>query len=418
MFALVDCNNFYASCERLFRPDLRDKPIVVLSNNDGCVIARSNEAKPFVPMGAVYHKFKDVIKKNNIYVFSSNYALYADLSKRVMDTLQNYTPEQEIYSIDESFLKFDGFDNHFNLREHCLDMKYVVGRNTGIPITIGLANTKALSKVANRVAKKYPTQTKGVHIIDSEEKRLKALKWLKIEDVWGIGRRYTKKLQNIGVNTAYDFTKLNDSTVRSIMTIVGLRLKHDLEGKPTLDLDEIKNKKMIATTRSFAKDIDSFDGVRERVSTFASSCAEKLRRQNSDCTFVIVFVMTNRFKDNHKQYYRSIKIKLPFASNSDLTINKHAIFGLEQIFRKGYYFKKAGVIVGGIRPIFPKQLNVFQDENPNHIQLMSAIDKSNTRYQRKIIKLGNQNISKTWIMNRQKLSPCYTTRFEDLITVK
>lgn len=418
MFALVDCNNFYASCERLFRPDLRDKPIVVLSNNDGCVIARSNEAKPFIPMGAVYHKYKKEIKENNIHVFSSNYALYADMSTRVMNILENYTPDIEIYSIDESFLKFNGFEKHFNLREHCLEMKQKVGKWTSIPISIGLAPTKALSKVANRVAKKYPTQTKGVHVIDTEDKRIKALKWLQIEDVWGVGRQYAKKLREIGVKTAYDFTQLHDSTVKQMMTIVGLRLKRDLEGKETLGLEEIENKKMIATTRSFAKNISDFDGVRERVSTFASSNGEKLRRQNSDCTYLIVFVMTNRFREDHEQYRRSIVVNLPYATNSDLTLNQYAIYGLQQIFKKGIYYKKAGVIVGGIRPIFPKQLNIFKDEDPRHRFLMSSIDRLNTRMQRKIVKLGTQNISKTWIMNRQKLSPCYTTRFEDIITVK
>ncbi|WP_435263585.1 Y-family DNA polymerase [Tenacibaculum sp. nBUS_03] len=420
MFALVDCNNFYASCERLFRPDLNTKPIVVLSNNDGCVIARSNEVKDLrLPMGAVAFKYKSFFDQHNIHVFSSNYPLYADMSERVMNILQKYTPDIEIYSIDESFLKFEGFEKHFNIREHCLEMKQCVGKWTGIPISIGLAPTKALSKVANRVAKKFSAETKGVHIIDSEEKRIKALKWLAIEDVWGIGRKYAKKLRALNVNTGYDFTQLHPDWVKKNMSIVGMRLQRDLRGLQTLELDEgVKEKKNIATTRSFASDLMKFDDVRERVSTFAVECAKKLRKQGSHCGYVIVFVSTNKHKQGAQQYSRSTVVTLPYASNINNDLNTYAILGLKRIFKEGYKYKKAGVIVGNITPMISQQLTIFGNEGYKMQPLMSAIDKMNTKYHKDIVKMATQNPNRTWIMRQEKLSPNYTTRLKDVISVK
>jgi len=253
MFALVDCNNFYASCERVFRPDLIGKPIVVLSNNDGCIIARSNEAKALkIPMGAPAYQYEKIFTENNVQVFSANFVLYGDMSSRVMNILSSYSPDIEIYSIDEAFLKLNGFEK-FNLQTYGQKIQRRVTKWTGIPVSVGIAPTKALAKVANRIAKKYPEKTKSVYLIDSEEKRIKSLKWLKIEDVWGIGRQHAKKLNAIKVNTAYDFTQLDDSWVRKNMAIVGLRLKQDLQGIPVLDLEELQAKKNIAVTRSFEK---------------------------------------------------------------------------------------------------------------------------------------------------------------------
>lgn len=418
MFALVDCNNFFASCERLFRPDLINKPIVVLSNNDGCVIARSNEVKKYVPMGAVAYQYKEVFERHNVNVFSSNYALYGDISERVMSILKKYTPDIEVYSIDESFLKFDGFDNHFNLEDHCLKMRRQVLKWTGIPISIGLANTKALSKVANRVAKKYPKKTNGVYIINSEEKRIKALKWLKISDVWGIGRRYARKLEKINIRTAYDFTQLPEQWVQKEMTIVGKRLQRDLRGIPTLELDEVSIKKNIACTRSFEKDISDFDGVRERVSTFAIECGKKLRKQGSHCKYLIVFLKTNRHKENIKQYYNSRVITLPYSSNTPNTLNEFAIKGLKSIFRKGYKYKKAGVIVGGLTSSNTIQLSFFNNENPKYQSIAKAIDKSNKFIGRDIVKMGTQQLDRKWRMRQEHLSPNYTTRWNELMKVK
>ncbi len=420
MFGLVDCNNFYASCERLFRPDLREKPVVVLSNNDGCVIARSNEAKKLnIPMGAVAFKFKQMFKENNVHVFSSNYPLYGDMSERVMNILSQYTPDIEIYSIDEAFLQFNGYEKHFELRQHCLEMKQKVEQWTSIPISIGLAETKALSKIANRVAKKFPKQTKGVHIIDTEEKRVKALKWIEIGDVWGIGGRYARKLRSININTAYDFTQLHPQWVKKNMTVVGLRLHRDLNGHKTLRLDEeVKEKKNIATTRSFAKDLENYDDVRERVSTFAVECAKKLRKQNSYCGYVIVFLSTNRHKSQDKQYSRSIVITLPYASNINHDLNTYAICGLSRIFKKGYKYKRAGVIVGNITPMRSKQLTFFDNQKENMQSLMGAVDRINTRYHKDIIKMATQNPARTWVMRQERLSPNYTTRLTDILKVR
>ena len=417
MFALIDCNNFYASCERVFKPNLIGKPIVVLSNNDGCVIARSNEAKEFVPMGAVAFKFKEVFRQHNIKVFSSNYPLYGDMSQRVMNILSTFSPDIEVYSIDEAFLKFNGFEN-YNLNDYGLEMITKVKQFTHIPISVGIAPTKALSKVANKIAKKYSNRTEGVYVIDNEEKRLKALKWTKIEDVWGVGRKISKRLKAIKINTAYDFIQLPDAYVRKEFSVVVLRLKHELEGKPTLQLEPIKTKKNIATTRSFAKNLSELDDLRERVSTFACSCAEKLRKQKSVCNAIMVFVHTNRYKKDEPQYSRNIVLKLPFASNSDITLSQYANKAMETIYKKGYAYKKAGVIVLGIVPQNTIQHNLFENENPKHLELMKTIDKMNSKIGFKKVKLANQNIQKTWVMRQEKLSKRYTTDWNELLEVQ
>jgi DNA polymerase V len=416
MFALVDCNNFYASCERIFNPTLNGKPIVVLSNNDGCVIARSNEAKPFVPMGAVAFQYKEIFSQNKINIFSSNYALYGDMSNRVMNTLQEFTPDIEIYSIDEAFLQFVGFEN-YDLNDYGMTIRQRVKKIVGMPVSIGIAPTKALSKVANKIAKKFTDRTNGVYVIDTEEKRRKALKWTKIEDVWGVGRQISKRLQTIKVFTAYDFTQLADEYVRTKFSIVELRLKHELEGKQRLFLDEVANKKAIATTRSFEKTIADMDYLKERVSTFAVSCAEKLRKQNSHCNLLTVFLQTNRFNDAQSQYSNSIVVKLPYATNSSITLSQFAIKGLEAIYRKGFYFKKAGVIVSGLTPQNEKQMNLFLDENPKHKVLMSTIDKLNSNLGKKKIKLASQDLGRTWKMRQEKLSKRYTTNWNELLEV-
>lgn len=290
MFALIDCNNFYASCERVFRPDLVGKPVVVLSNNDGCVIARSNEAKDLgIPMGAPAFEFQKLFDKHKVNVFSSNFALYGDMSSRVMEILSTYSPDMEIYSIDEAFLEFKGYD-FFDLEEMGKKMKNQVEQWTGIPISVGFATTKALAKVANRIAKKFPERTNGVYLIDSEDKRVKALKWLKIEDVWGVGRRHARRLHEKNIFTAFQFTYLDDSWVKKHMSIVGLRLKRELQGVPTLQLEEVQPKKNIATTRTFDGNYTDYQLIRERVASFAVSCAEKLRRQGSCCRSLMVFI--------------------------------------------------------------------------------------------------------------------------------
>lgn len=418
MFALIDCNNFYASCERVFRPDLQGKPIVVLSNNDGCVIARSNEAKAAgIPMGAPAFQYQELFNKHKVHVFSANFALYGDMSQRVMNILADYSPDIEIYSIDEAFLKLTGFD-FFNLREHGKSMRYKVLKWTGIPISVGIAPTKALAKVANRIAKKYPEQTENVHIIDNEEKRIKALKWLKIEDVWGIGRQHAKRLNKIGVITAFDFTQLEDNWVKKNMTIVGLRLKHDLQGIPTLNLEEQVAKKNIATTRSFEKNYTELEELSERISTFAVSCAEKLRKQNSCCNSLMVFIHTNKHRKDLPQYSRSIVIKLPYPTNSSIELSKFATQALKHIFKKGYHYKKAGVIVQDFTPSTLPQLNIFENSHERHHSLMKAIDIINNSMGQQKVRLASQDLKRIWKMKQEKLSPCYTTKLSDIITIK
>lgn len=417
MFALVDCNNFYASCERVFRPDLNGKPVVVLSNNDGCVIARSNEAKAVgVPMGAPAFEYEKMFRENKVQVFSANFALYGDMSHRVMNILGDFSPEIEMYSIDECFMKMEGFE-HLNLHDYGKEMRYKVTKWTGIPISVGIAPTKALAKVANRIAKKFPEKTQGVYLIDSEEKRIKALKWLKIEDVWGIGRQHSNRLIALGVKTAFDFTQLKDQLVKKQLSIVGLRLKHDLLGTPTLNLEEVQPKKNIATTRSFEKNYTELEQLDERVSTFAVSCAEKLRKQNSCCNSLMVFIHTNGQRKDLPQYSRNMVIKLPFPTNSSIELSKFASQALKHIFKSGYAYKKAGVIVQDFTSADCLQQSLFENRDEKHIPLMQAIDRLNTAFGQQKIRLGSQDLKRVWKMKQEKLSPRYTTHLSDIITI-
>ncbi len=419
VFALVDCNNFYASCERIFQPTLEGKPIAILSNNDGCVIARSNEAKALgLPMGAPAHKFASFFRQHNVRVFSSNYPLYGDMSQRVMDVLRQFTPEVEVYSIDEAFLHFEGFQ-HCDMEVYAQQMRKRVRKWTGMPVSIGLGPSKGLAKVANRVAKKFAGKTNGVYVIDSEEKRVKALKWLPIADVWGIGRQHARRLAFSNVKTAYDFTQLSDEWVRKHMSVVGLRLKKDLEGTATIPMEMVPSpKKAIATTRSFESLITSYEEMRERISTYATLCAEKLRKQDSNCHAVYVFVRSNPFMPDLPQYRNGILIPMPFASQSSLTVSKYALKGLERIYKNGIQYKKAGVMVTGIIPKNAQQLTLFDKEDARHDALMQRIDHLHRKYGPHKIKLANQDLSRTFKMKQAHLSPRYTTDINDIITVK
>ena len=419
MFALVDCNNFYASCERIFQPTLEGKPIAILSNNDGCVIARSNEAKALgLPMGAPAHKFASFFRQHNVRVFSSNYPLYGDMSQRVMDVLRQFTPEVEVYSIDEAFLHFEGFQ-HCDMEVYAQQMRKRVRKWTGMPVSIGLGPSKGLAKVANRVAKKFAGKTNGVYVIDSEEKRVKALKWLPIADVWGIGRQHARRLAFSNVKTAYDFTQLSDEWVRKHMSVVGLRLKKDLEGTATIPMEMVPSpKKAIATTRSFESLITSYEEMRERISTYATLCAEKLRKQDSNCHAVYVFVRSNPFMPDLPQYRNGILIPMPFASQSSLTVSKYALKGLERIYKNGIQYKKAGVMVTGIIPKNAQQLTLFDKEDARHDALMQRIDHLHRKYGPHKIKLANQDLSRTFKMKQAHLSPRYTTDINNVITVR
>lgn len=417
MIALVDCNNFYASCERVFQPQLNKVPVVVLSNNDGCVIARSDESKALgIPMGAPIFKLKELVKQHQIKCFSSNFPLYGDMSSRVMQILSSFTPEIEIYSIDEAFLSLEGFQEE-ELEAYAAQIKKKVEQYTGIPISIGIAPTKALAKVANRIAKKFKERTKGVYLIDNETKRIKALKWLKIEDVWGIGRQHSKRLQLKQVYTAWDFTELNDAWVRKELSVVGLRLKKELEGQQNLFLEQPQNKKSIATTRSFKTNITDLETLEERVATFAVHCAEKLRKQKSSCSMIAVFLRSNPFDKSQPYVFRNTTISLPYSSDSSILIASYAQKALRHIYKSGVPYKKAGVLVLGLQPNETQQLNLFCDTQPKHKDLMKVMDKMNNRYG-KALQLASQNLTGKWMMRQENLSQRYTTDINELIQVR
>ena len=418
MFALVDCNNFYASCERVFNPNLQGKPVAVLSNNDGCVISMSDEAKALkLPFGAPIFKWEQFCKENNIAVLSSNYPLYGDMSARVMNILVDFSPDIEVYSIDESFLEFKGFEN-YNFSEYATKIRSRILKWTGIPTCVGIAPTKALSKVANKIARSNIKQSKGIWVIDSEEKRIKALKWTKIEKVWGIGRGLQKRLKAKGCKTAYDFTQLPSSWVLKEFSIVAWRLQKDLQGFSKIPLEEISSKKMIATTRSFEYTYADIDNIKERISTFAASCAEKLRNQKSSCHMIIVQLSSDRHKKDLQQHRESKVVVFSYPTDSTLTISKAAVEAVKTIFKKGIKYKRAGVIVSGLVPNNNFQLNLFEHENPKHKPLMSAIDKLNKKFKADKIKLGNQDLKRTWKMRQERLSPKFTTNIKDVLIVK
>jgi DNA polymerase V len=422
MYALVDCNNFYASCERVFQPEFNGKPVAILSNNDGCVISRSNEAKAVgVPMGVPAFKIKELVKEKNIKLFSSNYPLYGDLSDRVMKILEQFTPNVEIYSIDEAFLNFDGV-GVLDYQDYGLQIKSRIHKWVGLPVCIGFAETKALSKLANKIAKEFQDKTKGVYVIDTDEKRIKALKWTKIEDVWGIGYRTKKKVKLRNIHTALDFIQpQHEAWIKKEMGVIGLRLKYELEGKSVLDLEPLpEQKKSIATTRSFPKQISDFDLLRERIVTFASVCAEKLRSQNSCCHTIIVMLVIDRHTIKSSKYYFNMAVTLPYASNSTLTISNAAVELLKKLHKgnESIRFKKAGVVVTELIDEDKKQFQLFEEENPKHLALMKVMDQLNDKIGKRKVKLASQDLSLTWNMNQNHLSPKYTTDFKKLLEVK
>ncbi|WP_317614920.1 Y-family DNA polymerase [Apibacter adventoris] len=419
MFALIDCNNFYASCERVFNPSLRNMPICVLSNNDGCVIARSNEAKALgIPMGAPAFQYEKQFKENHVYVFSANFVLYGDLSNRVMNIVKRYSHEVEIYSIDESFLNFRGFEN-YDLQSHCLEMRNYILKGVGIPTSVGIAPTQTLAKVANKIAKKYPEQTKSVYWLDSQEKIEKALKWLDIKDIWGIGRRLNKRFKEKGIVKAWELIHLPDSYIRQEMGIIGIRLIRELKGIPQLELKMPTKKKSIATTRTLDVKTNSIDSLKERIATFAIKCAERLRAQQSCCNWVTVFLHTNYFRNDLSQYHPSFTYTLPTPSNSSIELVKAAHKVLNQIYRKGYYYKKAGVIVSGIIPETERQTSLFEEDTfLKHRPIMQAMDILNRKYFNDKVKLGCQDLKTTWKMKQSFLSKRFSTHIKDIICVK
>lgn len=419
MFALADCNNFYVSCERVFEPSLNGKPVIVLSNNDGCVIARSNEAKALgIKMGEPAFRIKELIKKANVTVFSSNYALYGDMSQRVMNTLASFTPDIEIYSIDEAFLGLYGF-KHINLLDYARQIRKTTMRNTGIPISLGLAPTKTLAKVANHIAKNHP-EFNGVYIIDNEQQRIEALRAYDIADVWGIGRQYTKLLTQHGINTAYDFSLMPSYWVKKHMSVIGLRIQKELLGTPCIELELFAPpKKSIATTRSFGEMQNNFTHISEAVATFAASCAQKLRKQKSVAQIIMVFIHTNYFRKDLPQYSATKTITLTSPTSNTTEIVHYATIALKSIYKSGYHYKKAGVIVSGISTNQHIQTSLFDTFNrQKYDKLMAVIDKINDKYGKDTIKIATQGSERRWKIRQEHLSPKYTTRWNNIITVK
>ena len=416
MIALADCNNFFASCERVFSPGLKNKPIVVLSNNDGCVIARSNEAKALgIKMGEPVFKARNIIEKNNVYVFSTNFALYGDMSSRVMSLLNHMSPEIEIYSIDEAFMNFDGIKDHLKLASK---MRRTIKKHTGIPISIGIAKTKTLAKIANHVAKKYTKE--GVYVLTGSDKILKILEYLPVSKIWGIGSRYSRMLNSEGIKTAYDFTQLNEEWVLKKMTIMGLRLQNELKEKSCFSIDTYPpRKKNICTSRSFGVPVRELRLIQEAITTHAVRCAEKLRAEKSCARYVSVVLKTNPFDTLGEYYsgYRSMALSIP--TNDTLEIIRSANIILKSIYKKGLTYKKAGVIVGDIIPEDQVQLNLFDTEK-DHISrknLYGALDRVNQKMGRDKIQILGQGIKKRWGVKRQRVSPCYTTQWDQLLKV-
>ena len=415
--ALIDCNNFYASCERIFNPKLIGKPIVVLSNNDGCIIARSKEAKKLgIKMGEPYFKAKNIIEKNNVKVFSSNYSLYGDISQRVMETLATFSSEIEIYSIDEAFLGLNGFKN-YELNAYCRHIRHIIKKWVGIPVSIGVGPTKTLSKVANNLAKKNFTY-KGVCILENQIDIKKGLELTQIEDVWGIGKRLSVFLRKYNINTAYHFSQIDRGWIRKNMGVVGEKTYLELNSVSCLDLDLVpSDKQSCCVSRSFSQPIEKLFDLEESVSTYGSRVSEKIREEGLVAESMSVFVLTNHFNRQEKQYSNSIKLHLPYPTNNSIKIVKRALEGIRKIYRSGYRYKKAGVVLYGLtRHNVTRGLLDYDRDTSDKI--MNTIDKVNNRYGSSTLKIASEGIEKIWKMKRENVSPCYTTRFDDVVIVK
>ena len=415
--ALIDCNSFYASCERVFNPKLLSKPIVVLSNNDGCIITRSTEAKALgIKMGEPYFKVKKVIEKNNVKVFSSNYALYGDMSQRVMEILLGFSPDVEIYSIDEAFLSLKGFKN-YELLTYCKHIRKTIKQWTGIPVSIGVGSTKTLSKIANHLAKKdYAYE--GVCILKEKEKINEALQETAIEDVWGIGRSLSKFLKKYNVCNAKKFSLLDRGWVRKNMGVVGERIQLELHGVSCLGVELSPSpQKSCCVSRSFSRPIEKIKELKESIANYASRVAEKIREEDLMAQSMSVFVLTNYFSKKEKQYSNSIKLQLDYPTNDSKLIVKRAIEGIQRIYKKGYRYKKTGIILYELHSSSSVRGLLDYDKSRSD-SLMKSLDEINYRYGSSTLRLAAEGISNEWQMRREKVSPCYTTSFDQLMIVK
>lgn len=418
MYGLADCNNFFVSCERVFNPSLNGRPVIILSNNDGCVISRSNEAKALgIKMGQPFYQLKDFIARNNVSVFSSNYVLYSDMSLRVQKTLQSLVPATEVYSVDESFLDLRGIPEE-KLDELGHRISYIVQRNTGIPISVGISPTKTLAKIASKLCKQYP-KLKGSCFMHRPQDIQKVLSKFPIEDVWGIGRRFSTMLKSRNILTASDFTKQSVDWVQSLMHIGGVKTWRELNGTPCIEFEEYrKDKQQITVSRSFGKELSDIESVEQQIALFTSVAAEKLRKQNSLCNTLIVFMCTNRHRKDHPQRFANQLIPLKVATDSTLELVNVATKTVREIFRKPYLYKKAGVILSDIQSNECMQTVLFDDvDHDKHARLMNALDKINQKQGHHSVVVASAGFEGIR-MNRQHLSPNYTSEWDEIIQIK
>ena len=418
MIALADCNNFYASCERIFNPKIKNKPIIVLSNNDGCVIARSNEAKALgIKMGVPAFKIKKTIDNYNVCVFSTNFTLYGDFSQRVMSILSNNVSSIEIYSIDEAFMNLEGIPKQ---KQFASKLQKKILTWTGIPISIGIAPNKTLSKVANYIAKKEIDN--GVHILFTNKQIKEVLKIFPINKIWGIGNKLYQKLYNENINTAYELTQKSDKWIQNNMSITGLKMVKELRGEVCYNLiNKTKPKKSIMTSRTFGKKINNFQELAQAISTYANICAEKLRQEGGCAKTIHIMIFTNTFKyKNQLNYTGKKKISLSNHTNDSLEIVSYSIKALKSIYRNGCLYKKGGVILSDIIPKSETQISLFGNSLDiiKREKLMLTIDKLNNNLGRGKIRLAVNGFEKNWGMKQKNLSPRYTTRINELLRIK
>jgi len=423
MKAIVDCNSFYCSCERLFQPRLLHHPVVVLSNNDGCVIARSDEAKKLgIAMGVPFFEARSLIHQHNIAVFSSNYNLYGDLSWRVMEVLRQFAGQDqvEVYSVDEAFIDFSQIDPE-QIERTARELRVRVEQWTGIPVSVGVAPTKTLAKLANRLAKKDKIKSGCVMLLQSDEERIHALKQTRLEDVWGVGRAYARKLNARGYTSAWDLANLPDAWVhREMGGVVGLRLVRELRGEPCIELkEELVQKQMIATTRMFGVPVTELKDIREAVASYATRATEKLRRQFSAADTVQVFLICKQTEEDGgwRGAVSSAYTKLSVATGDTLLIIQAAVCLAEQLYRRGLVYKKAGVVLSGIVPADACQGDLFAETPTDHRKLMDMIDNINFSQHDELLVFGACGTKRHWQMKQQRRSKRYTTRWEELLRV-
>lgn len=415
--ALVDCNNFYVSCERVFRPDLAKVPIVVLSNNDGCVVSRSNEAKALgIKMGQPWFECKALAEQHGILAMSSNYALYADLSNRVMSILSEYSPRHEVYSIDECFVDLTGTPK---LREVSYAMRQRVTQWTGIPVCVGIGPTKTLAKLANHVAKKHP-RSRGVFNYNALtlDQKTHLLQHIAVDEVWGVGRKLTQKLARHGVHTVQDLRTAHVPTLRSEFGVVMEKTQRELQEVACIELQEIQpDRQQIISSRSFGSMVTELTVLKDALSTFVANACAKLRAQHSHAVVIQVFLQTNRFRKDLPQYMPSLAVPLPYPTNDSLEVNRWADCLCERMFKEGYQYKKAGIMLSEISPLTRRQADLLEPETTSNAKLMQALDGLNQRYGRGTVKVSTQGAFKGWQMLQERKSPNYTTSWDDVPVV-